>query len=60
MTENERIKPCPWCGFRPALEDPEAWRGKAVFCIECERCNVSMWSWAGEKSNDLIKRWNTR
>lgn len=53
------LAPCPHCGG-PAFYDgdmdaPERGVG---FCIQCQPCNLSLWSFHGDSLSDVAARWN--
>lgn len=51
------LKPCPCCGQPAQIDDPEAHRRACGFRVECEPCNLSMWSFRGETPDQLAARW---
>ena len=68
MTEEKLIAPvdalvmlpCPCCGGEVQVDDPEAHERRVGYRIECEPCYLSMWAFAGENPESLVKRWNSR
>lgn len=54
------LKPCPFCGHRVQIDDPEAFQRRRGFCVECGECNLQMWSWQAETPRQLAERWNAR
>ena len=60
MAENEiTLEPCPVCGGRVEIDDPEAHLRNVGFCIECDPCNLFMWSFGGDTPTTLAARWNS-
>jgi hypothetical protein len=49
------IKPCPFCGNYPAVEDHEI--DEEGFCAVCHSCDFAIW---GGTLNALLMKWNKR
>ena len=58
------LRPCPFCGHKVEMDDdPDAWERGCGYAINCEKCNVSMWSFREnekqcERPSALAARWN--
>src|SRR5438128_851945 len=54
------LLPCPFCGGKVGFDDPDAWRRGVGFCVQCPKCNLSLWSFQGQTPAAVAARWNTR
>ena len=54
------LKPCPICGAKVEIDDPEAHLRNVGYHITCNPCYLQFWAFAGEKPVSLVARWNDR
>lgn len=55
MTENEELKPCPFCGGKAKIN---LFLGN--YCVTCDSCPGAIFPCRGMKKKEAIKAWNRR
>ena len=55
--KQEEIKPCPFCGRYPFIEDHTQGDEVDGWCAHCHSCDFTIWAYT---MNSLLKKWNRR